>query len=582
MQASRRLPALLRAPALAAAATVISVVAMFTACDRTQTLKQQQSVAALRSLLEGARRPSFVTRDGEGARLWKVTQRFYKSRNYELAWIEDSEPRPQMAELIKALWAGDQEGLDPLLYNVSLLDERRQEASKGFLTKKGFEPKEAGNLDVWLTYVCMKYASDLADGLSDLAHADPDWQIKRDAFDPRAWLERALADNTVAASLRELTPHHAHYVALRKALADYKAQAANGGWPAVPATKLKPGQRHPNVAAIARRLHASGDYAGTLPPDGRAAEYRGDLVEAVRRFQRRHGLADDGVITPAVVAEMNVAIKTRIAQIQLNLERWRWLPRDLGERHILVNIPEYRLEVWDHGQVPLAMRTVVGKQDTPTPIFNDAMTHVVFSPYWNVPPDIAEGETLPALLADPAFLQRQNMEVLDQSGKLVEPASIDLSDPQKYRFRQKPGSDNSLGLVKFMFPNQFNVYLHDTPADSLFSRASRSFSHGCVRLEAPLALARYVLQDQPEWTEERIVEAMQAGEEKHVKLKRPIPVYLGYWTARVSSDGQVQFRSDVYGIDDRQGALLADRLGRMRKTIAAGAATVRLTSGGNR
>ena len=253
----------------------------------------------------------------------------------------------------------------------------------------------------------------------------------------------------------------------------------------------------------------------------------------------------------------------------MNLERWRWLPRDLGDRHILVNIPEYRLEVWDHGQVPLAMRVVVGKQDTPTPIFSDEMTYVVFSPYWNVPPDIAQGETLPAILADPAFLQRQNMEVLDETGKPVDPASIDLSDPSKYRFRQRPGSANSLGLVKFMFPNQFNVYLHDTPADSLFSRASRSFSHGCVRLEKPLALARYVLRDQPEWTEEQIEEAMHAGEEEHVKLKRPIPVYLGYWTARVSSDGVLQFRNDVYGIDVRQSALVADHLGRMRRTVAS-------------
>jgi len=197
------------------------------------------------------------------------------------------------------------------------------------------------------------------------------------------------------------------------------------------------------------------------------------------------------------------------------------------------------------------------------------MTHVVFSPYWNVPADIAEGETLPAVLTDPAFLQRQNMEVLDESGKPVDPNSIDLGDPHKYRFRQRPGSDNSLGLVKFMFPNQFNVYLHDTPAGSLFSQASRSFSHGCVRLEQPLALARYVLQDQPEWTEEHIVQAMEGGEEKHVKLKRPIPVYLGYWTARVSSDGQLQFRKDVYEIDARQTALLEERLGRMRRTVAS-------------
>jgi L,D-transpeptidase YcbB len=179
------------------------------------------------------------------------------------------------------------------------------------------------------------------------------------------------------------------------------------------------------------------------------------------------------------------------------------------------------------------------------------------------------------LIKDPAFLERQNMEVLDASGNPVDPGSVDLSDPAKYRFRQRPGSANSLGLVKFMFPNQFDVYLHDTPTDSLFARASRSYSHGCVRLEQPLKLAEYVLRDQPEWTTERIQQAMNAGEEKHVKLKTAIPVYLGYWTARVSADGLVQFRKDIYDIDARQTRLLADRLSRLRRSAAA-AASARL------
>ena len=250
----------------------------------------------------------------------------------------------------------------------------------------------------------------------------------------------------------------------------------------------------------------------------------------------------------------------------LNMERWRWLPRDLGDRYILVNIPEMRLDVFEGGKVPLSMRVVVGKADTPTPIFHDRMTYLVFSPYWNVPPSIAEGETLPALLNDPDFLSRNNMEVVDASGVVIDPASMDLSDPKSFRFRQRPGTSNSLGLVKFMFPNQFNVYLHDTPADSLFERATRSFSHGCVRVEDPVALAEYVLRDQPEWTRERIQEAMNAGEEQSVKLTSAIPVYLGYWTARVRPDGSVQFRPDVYDIDSRLTARLSDRLERLRRT----------------
>ncbi len=278
-----------------------------------------------------------------------------------------------------------------------------------------------------------------------------------------------------------------------------------------------------------------------------------------------------------MIAALNVPIDRRVRQIALNMERWRWLPRDLGNRYILVNIPEMRLDVYEGERAPLTMRVVVGKSDTQTPIFNDEMTYLVFSPYWNVPPGIAEGETLPSVVNDPGFLARNNMEVLDASGNVVDPESIDLENAGAYRFRQRPGTDNSLGLVKFMFPNQFDVYLHDTPADSLFARAARSFSHGCVRVEDPVALAQYVLRDQPEWDRARIDEAMHAGEEKTVKLKSAIPVYLGYWTARVHADGTAQFRRDVYDVDGRLSARLADRLERLRKSgeAAVAATTVK-------
>ncbi len=414
----------------------------------------------------------------------------------------------------------------------------------------------------------MKYTSDLADGVSDLNRADPTWKIKAQSFDPLDRLERALQDKRVGESLAELTPEAPGYRALRDALVQYREYAARGGWPTVPADiKLKPGQVSEHVPAVARRLAATGDYAGALPVDGQPAAYTTDLQEAVKRFQRRHGLADDAVVGAAAAAEMNVSAEARVRQIELSLERWRWLPRELGDRYILVNIPEMRLDVWEHGSVGLTMRVVVGKQQTPTPIFSEQMTHLVFSPYWNVPPDIAKNETLPSVLKDSSFLDRTNMEIVDRSGNPVDAASIDLSSPGQYRFRQRPGVSNSLGLVKFMFPNQFNVYLHDTPADSLFARASRAFSHGCVRLEQPGKLAEYVLRDQPDWTPERIGEAMQAGQERTVRLKAPLPVYIGYWTASVSADGLVQFRKDIYGSDSRLTARVAERLPRVRAAV---------------
>ncbi|HYT76708.1 MAG TPA: L,D-transpeptidase family protein [Vicinamibacterales bacterium] len=531
------------------------------------------------TVLQASGTPPFVARDREGSRLWGLTKQFYQKRANEPVWIDGRKPRPQLDELIGVLQQTDRDGLDPELYNASMLKARRTEAGRGFLTMKGFDEKEAANLDVWLTYLYLQYASDLTNGVSDLSHADPKWQLRAKKSDPLTLLDDALAHNRVAASLEELTPDHPQYVKLREALARYRDIRQHGGWPQLPAQlRLKPGQRSPAAADLARRLAVTGDYSGAI--GDAATVYGSDLQEAVKRFQRRHGLEPDGVVGAALVAQMNRPVERRIEQIELNLERWRWLPRTLGDRFVLVNIPEYRLEVWDHDQVPVMMKVVVGKKETPTPIFTDNMTYIIFAPYWNVPPAIAAKETLPHVLSDQAFLQKMNMEVLDASGQVVDPASIDLSNAGAYRFRQRPGASNSLGLVKFMFPNQYDIYLHDTPADSLFARAVRSFSHGCVRLEQPEQLAEYVLRDQPDWTVDRIEAAMHGGVEKTVKLRGPLPVYLGYWTARVSADGLLQFRDDLYGIDARQQALLAATLDRRR--AQADKASRTLTEGTNR
>jgi murein L,D-transpeptidase YcbB/YkuD len=514
------------------------------------------------------RRPAFATADSEGTRLWKLTREFYDRRGHRLAWIDGTQPRPQMDDLIRALQAASLEGLDPEMYSLSELEARRSDAGKGFLTKKGFEPDQAAQMDVWLTYLYMKYASDLADGISNLAHADRSWKIEPEPFEPLDHLERALTENRITESLVELTPHTPQYRLLRESLVEYRKIAEAGGWPRIPGrTRLKRGQKSEAASSIARRLAVSGDYAGTVPEHGQVT-YDDRLIEALRRFQRRHGLEQDGAAGPATLAAMNVPVDTRIAQIRLNLERWRWLPRDLGARYIIVNIPAYRLDVWEGERQVLSMRVVVGRKDTPTPIFNDRMTYLVFSPYWNIPPDIGQNETLPAILKDADFLERNNMEIIDLEGNPLDPMTIDLEDPTRYRFRQRPGRENSLGLVKFMFPNQFNVYLHDTPTDSLFARATRSFSHGCVRVERPEALAQYLLRDQPEWTAEHITDAMHSLEERTVKLSQPVPVYLGYWTASASPEG-VYFTQDLYEIDRRQAALVAERAARLKRRLKA-------------
>ena len=250
--------------------------------------------------------------------------------------------------------------------------------------------------------------------------------------------------------------------------------------------------------------------------------------------------------------------------IRMNLERWRWAPRSLGDRYILVNVPAYILQVMEHDRPVLSMRVIVGDPEHQTPLFSDEMTYIVFSPYWNIPPNILREETLPRLARDPDFLRRNNIEIVGTSGEAedVDPESIDWSDESAtrgLRFRQRPGADNALGLVKFIFPNHFSIYLHDTPSDRLFFKEKRPLSHGCIRIEDPIAMAKYVMRDQPEWTETRIRTAMDARSEQTVRLKSPIPVHIGYWTAWVEPDGKtVAYTDDPYRIDAAHARILRD------------------------
>jgi murein L,D-transpeptidase YcbB/YkuD len=354
---------------------------------------------------------------------------------------------------------------------------------------------------------------------------------------------------------KRLEPPQPQYRELQKALIRYRAIAAKGGWPALPASlRLKPGQQSGVVAALRQRLAMEGDLDPAHEKDA-SPIYDNTVVEAVKRFEERHRIKPDGILDGETVAALNVPVEHRIRAIELNMERWRWLPDEMPAQYIFVNVPDFRLEAVENGQPVMDMRVVVGAPDNKTPIFADEMTHVVFSPYWNVPSSIAEEETIPRAAGDPDFMARNNMEVVGPSGNVVDPSSVDWSNAKGFRIRQRPGSGNALGGVKFMFPNNFDVYLHDTNATKLFDRIERGLSHGCVRVEEPHKLAQYVLRDLPEWTPEKIDSAMKSGEEQHVKLKTRIPVYIVYNTAWVH-DGGVRFLKDLYGHDEDQSAKL--------------------------
>jgi murein L,D-transpeptidase YcbB/YkuD len=336
----------------------------------------------------------------------------------------------------------------------------------------------------------------------------------------------------LAARLETVEPPYDGYRRLRAALARYVQLAQEGDGPPLPtAKKVEPGEAWEGTPALAARLQRLGDLEAPFPGN----VYAGGLVEAVKRFQDRHGLEADGRIGPATLAALAVPLSRRAEQIRLSMERWRWAPSSFDTPPIVVNIPEFRLRAYDENlKIGLTMPVVVGKSypGRKTPVFAGSMTYLVFRPYWNVPPSIARKEIRPKMAKDPGWAKRNGYEVVDG------------------RVRQKPGENNALGRVKFMFPNPMNVYLHDTPSRDLFSRPRRDFSHGCIRLQDPPAMAAWVLRDDPKWTRERIDQAMRTGpQDAHVTLPRPIPVLLVYATAAAPEDGTVRFFEDIYGHD---------------------------------
>jgi len=325
------------------------------------------------------------------------------------------------------------------------------------------------------------------------------------------------------------------YRALKEQLAKYYEIAKKGGWSQIQSTKkkLKKGAASPEIAAIKKRLEITGDMAA-----GDTSQRFTDTLEiAIKNFQRRHGYKPTGLISDSLIREMNVPAEERIEQILMNMDRMRWLTTNEATGNlIVVNIPEFVLHLYDGKNKVFDMDVVVGKEGHNTMMFNGDMNQVVFCPYWNVPSSIVSHEILPEMAKNPNYLEKENMEVTGNEDGLPV-------------IRQRPGEKNALGRVKFLFPNSFNIYFHDTPVKSLFQKDKRAYSHGCIRLKEPEKLANYVLRNQPEWTPERIEEAMNSGDEKFVKIKNPIPVLITYYTAWVDDNGQLNFREDIYGHD---------------------------------
>ena len=474
--------------------------------------------------------------------VWSDVRAFYTQREHAPAWVDNRRPTDRAVDAIALLNTARQHGYDPEDYGAPELLAISQEVEK--IDKGSPERlKKVAEFDAKLTAGLLAFGRDVAIG----RFTSPKWKAQRKAPDYVAALAKA-ADGDVKTWVEVMRPPHKEYEALQEALDALHGQKEKGGWVTVPA-ESKPGASGPAVAALRQRLAVSGQFKG----DPAASEnYDADVEAAVKSFQELHSIKATGIADKHTLAIMNVPLDDRIRQVALNLQRWRWMPDDLGDRHFMVNVPYFHLIAREQGKPVMDIRVVVGKVGNNTPLFSDEMESVVFSPYWNIPDSIKQGETLPAIARDPNYLARQNIEIVRTSGEKVDTTDVDWSNPEAlkgFAFRQRPGARNALGHVKFLFPNSHSVYLHDTPADNLFGKPTRAFSHGCVRVEEPEQLAKYVLRDYSEWDEAAIGRAMHSGVERHVKLREKIPVHIVYFTSWVDENGGLHFQPDIYEYD---------------------------------
>jgi murein L,D-transpeptidase YcbB/YkuD len=391
--------------------------------------------------------------------------------------------------------------------------------------------------------------------------------IEQQKYDlPEFLAAKVLTSNDLPGILRAVEPHYTGYKRTESALQCYMSLASQEHSAPLPASKksLVSGDAYGAIEELAKRLRSRGDLPSSAIVNVKAGIYNGALVEAVKHFQTRHGLKGDGRLGRDTLRQLNTPLSDRVVQLEDALERWRWLPASYPQLPVVVNIPEFVLRTFvsDH-QIAMRMDVVVGKELNQTPMFMKEMKYIIFRPYWNVPHSITSAEIVPALRKNRNYLSEENLEITDQSGHVVTGGVVNASVLAQLSFgkllvRQKPGPKNSLGLVKFIFPNDENVYLHGTPAPQLFSRARREFSHGCVRVEKPVELAAWLLHDQPQWTQETITAATNSGpNNQRVNLTSPVPVVIVYMTAIVEENGEIYFFDDIYGHDRSMNAALA-------------------------
>jgi L,D-transpeptidase YcbB len=480
-------------------------------------------------------------------------QKFYEPTGYAPAWSEDSRPTSQAQVMIRVLSDADAKGLDPTDYDALLWPSRIKQLRSG-------STSDIAQFDLGMTVSVMRYLSDLHLGRVNPRYFHFGFDVEHNKYDLSSFVrERIVSSLELDSALAIVEPPFEGYRRTEKALQNYLqlAQQDNGKRLPNSARPVAIGSEYPGTRRLQQLLCVLGDMGSPACSTQPGDVYSSTIADGVKHFQVRHGLQSSGSLDQATIKELNVPLSDRVSQLQLTLERWRWLPHEFSQPPIVVNIPEFRLRAFDQNDnVALAMNVVVGRAyRRQTPVFAKEMTHVIFRPYWNVPRSIERSEIVPNVERDRSYLKKKDYEVVTHGGEVVTngPVSDDVLQGLRsgsLEVRQRPGTSNALGLVKLMFPNEYNVYLHSTPSPELFASPRRDFSHGCIRVEKPVELVTWVLRHNPGWDSARVEAAMQSGKDNYqVNLARPIPVLILYGTAVVDTDDEVHFFDDIYGHD---------------------------------
>ncbi|GMQ24519.1 L,D-transpeptidase family protein [Algoriphagus sp. oki45] len=515
----------------------------------------------IRSILEYETPGDQLLISGRELKTSSLIHSFYVDRNFEEVWTQNGVLLELAYEMRHEIKESKYDGLDPEDYELNWIEAYFKTFETNKESKKTNEPGDLAALDLLLTNAFFQLSEDLEVGKIDPSQLKGEWEIERKGsrVDHFALLKKAVDENEIRRNLQALYPKFTIYKKSREVIRslEQKSKEDSLDWKTLKLDKsIKVGDAHSSIPYLRQRLQFWGYLDSDPPIDPKT--YDSLMFDGVVRFQEKHGMEPDGIIGKNTVIALNASPSALIDKARVNMERLRWLPDTVQNIElIVVNIANFQLDYMNNLDTLFSTRVIVGKRYHESPIFRAEMSYIVFSPYWNIPYSITKNEIIPAVRKNSNYLQNKNMEVITTTGKSVNPSSIDWSSKSfPYLIRQKPGGSNSLGLVKFMFPNSYSVYIHDTPARSLFEREDRAMSHGCIRLQNPAAFAQLLLRDDPSWTPEKIDAAMHRDREQIVNLPRKIPVVLLYLTFWADSKGQPHFRQDIYNRDAEVLALL--------------------------